>query len=266
MSESSHRDAIIDQFSRQALPFSTAAPIRDRDALALLVTASGAGSADTVLDVACGPGLVVCAFAQVAAHVTGIDVTPAMLDRARAVAAEQGVQNVTWHCGDVTSLPFPDATFSIVVSRFAFHHFLEPARVLGEMRRVCCPGGRVVVADLLASPDPVRAEAFHRMEVLRDPSHARALTGAGLRALFPAAGLAVPRETSYRMDVELEAVLARSFPAPGTEAEIRRAFDAALRDDGFGLDVRRVDGRIWFTYPVTIFASERDGRGAGGTP
>src|SRR5262245_15224274 len=62
MTPPSHRDTIIDQFSRQAVPFSTAGPIRDREALQLLVTASGAGAADTVLDVACGPGLVACAF------------------------------------------------------------------------------------------------------------------------------------------------------------------------------------------------------------
>ena len=53
---SSHRDRIVDQFTRQAVPFSTAPGIRDEAALQLLVEASGAGPDDTVLDVACGPG------------------------------------------------------------------------------------------------------------------------------------------------------------------------------------------------------------------
>ena len=252
----SHHDTVVDQFTRQAVPFSTAAPIRDADALALLVNASGAGRDDVVLDVACEPGLVACAFAARVRHVTGIDLTPAMLDRARDVAHEQGVSNVTWQCGDVTPLPFADGTFSIVASRFAFHHFPEPARVLGEMRRVCRPGGRVVVADLLASADPVRAAAFHRMEMLRDPSHARALPRDEVRRLFADAGFGTPRETAYGMDVELEAVLARSFPAPGSEPEIRRLFADAVADDGLGLNVRRRDAQIWFTYPVTIFVAD----------
>jgi ubiquinone/menaquinone biosynthesis C-methylase UbiE len=90
-----------------------------------------------VLDVACGPGLVVAAFARVARHATGIDVTPAMLARAREVCA--GLDNVTLEQGDVTRLPYGDGAFSIVVSRFAFHHFPDPRAVLAEMRRVCRP-------------------------------------------------------------------------------------------------------------------------------
>jgi hypothetical protein len=56
MAEPDNRQAILDQFTRQAVPFSTAPGIRDEEALRLLVTASGVGPADIVLDVACGPG------------------------------------------------------------------------------------------------------------------------------------------------------------------------------------------------------------------
>ena len=70
MAHPDNREAILDQFTRQAVPFSTAPGIRDEEALRLLVTASGAGPADTVLDVACGPGLMAAAFARVARHVT----------------------------------------------------------------------------------------------------------------------------------------------------------------------------------------------------
>jgi ubiquinone/menaquinone biosynthesis C-methylase UbiE len=85
-----HRDLIPDQFSRQALPFSASAMINDKDALKMIVDAARPGPKDTVLDVACGPGLVVCAFAPYAGRVIGIDMTPAMFDRARRFAAEQG--------------------------------------------------------------------------------------------------------------------------------------------------------------------------------
>src|SRR5215467_13448867 len=115
----SHRERILDQFTRQAVPFSTAPGIKDERALELLVRASGAGPDDGVLDVACGPGLVVAAFARVVARATGIDATPAMLARARDLTA--GLDNVGFDHGDVQRLPYADATFSIVVSRFAFH-------------------------------------------------------------------------------------------------------------------------------------------------
>jgi ubiquinone/menaquinone biosynthesis C-methylase UbiE len=252
---SSHRDRIVDQFTRQAVPFSTAPGIRDEAALQLLVEASGAGPDDTVLDVACGPGLVVTAFARVVRHATGIDVTPAMLERARAVAVEAGVTNVTWKQGEVLPLPFPDDGFSIVVSRFAFHHFEQPAAVIAEMRRVCRPGGRVVVCDLMASDDPRKAARFHEIEILRDPSHVRALTFAELAALFPAAGLPEAQATFYRLPFELEGLLERSFPRPENVERIRAAYTAAVADDGLGLGTRLVGSEVRAAYPVTILTA-----------
>src|SRR5437667_6995375 len=176
-----HREAILDQFTRQAVPFATAPGIQDEAALRLVVEFSGAGADDTVLDVACGGGIVVCAFARVVKHATGIDLTPAMLDRARAYAAEQGLTNVSWKQGDVLPLPYPDGAFSLITSRFAFHHFLDPMAVLAEMTRVCAPGGRVAVIDSEASPDSAKAAEFNRMEKLRDPSHVRAMPLAELK-------------------------------------------------------------------------------------
>src|SRR5437660_2846327 len=173
----SNTDIVLEQFTRQAAPFANSAAMRDEDALRLLVDFSGAGADDTVLDVACGPGLVVAAFAKVCRQATGIDLTPAMIEKAREHAAALGLTNVAWHVGNVLPLPFPDRTFSVVVSRFAFHHFPDPLAVLREMARVCTRPGRVVVADMAASDDPKHADALNRMERLRDPSHARADVG-----------------------------------------------------------------------------------------
>jgi SAM-dependent methyltransferase len=251
----SHRERILDQFTRQAMPFSTAPGIKDEGALELLVRASGAGPDDTVLDVACGPGLVVAAFARVARHVTGIDVTPAMLVRARDVTA--GLANVSFDQGDVVPLPYPDGAFSIVVSRFAFHHFPAPRAVLAEMRRVCRPGGRVVVCDLTASDDPTKAAAFHRIEMLRDPSHVCALTLGELAALFAAVELPAPTPEFYRLPFELEGLLSRSFPRPEDVETIRAAYVASAADDGLGLGTRRVGDEIRAAYPVVVLVAAR---------
>src|SRR5437763_7724234 len=114
-----HSSLIRDQFTRQATPFSTAAPIADAGALRMIIAAAQAGPDDTVLDVACGGGIVVCGFAPHVSHATGIDMTPAMLERARALAAEKRLANVSWREADVTRLPWPDNAFTIVVTRFA---------------------------------------------------------------------------------------------------------------------------------------------------
>jgi ubiquinone/menaquinone biosynthesis C-methylase UbiE len=254
---SDHRERILDQFTKQAEPFSNAAPIADDAALRRIVEATGAGPEDTMLDVACGPGIVVCAFAPRVLCATGIDITPAMIERARTLGAARGLGNVTFHIGDVERLPFADAAFSIVVSRLSFHHFEHPGAVLSEMFRVCRPGGAVAVVDLTASSDPVRAAAGNRVERLRDPSHVRSLTTAELEALFASAGLPLPATTSYRLELELESWLSRSFPDPKDIDAIRSAFEESLEDDALGLGSRREDGAIRFGYDVAICVSRR---------
>ena len=250
-----HRDVILDQFTRQATPFATAPGIRDEVALKLVVEFAGVGPQDTVLDVACGPGILACAFARVARHVTGIDITPAMLDHARALQAEQALGNLTWQQGDVLPLPFADASFTVVASRYAFHHFLDPAPVLREMARVCTPGGTVVVVD--AAPALDKAAAFNRMELLRDPSHVRAMPLDELTGLFAAAGLPEPRVTTYRLEAEVEGLISRSFPRPGDDEVLRRTFHESLANDALGMDARLVNGQIRVGYPVALLAARK---------
>lgn len=248
-----HNALILDQFTRQAIPFSTAAPIQNDDLLNRIVRSAKATASDTSLDIACGPGLLVCAFAPVVRHATGIDLTPAMLDQARKLQHQQNLSNITWDQGDVTRLPYPDAHFSIVTCRFAFHHFLHPLAVLQEMRRVCQPGGRIVVAD--SSPDANRADAFNAMERLRDPSHTRALPIAELSALFQQVGLPAPHVETYRLSGELDDLLARSFPNPGDADRIRRLFEDSLIDDTLDMTARRENGEILYAFPIAILAA-----------
>jgi ubiquinone/menaquinone biosynthesis C-methylase UbiE len=70
-----------------------------------------------------------------------------MLEQAQSLAQKRGLTNIYWQKGDIELLPFTDDSFSIVLSRYAFHHFLNPDLVLSEMVRVCRPGGRILIAD-----------------------------------------------------------------------------------------------------------------------
>jgi SAM-dependent methyltransferase len=249
----SHRDRILDQFTRQAAPFAAAAGIRSEEASNRIVQWAEAGPNDIVLDVACGPGLLACAFARVAQHATGVDMTPAMLEQARKTQQEQGLKNLSWQPGDVYSLPFPAAQFSIVSSRFAFHHLQDPMAALKEMKRVCRPGGRIVVADM--APLPEKAAALNAAELLRDPSHVRALPVDELRGLFDQAGLASPQLTSYRMEGELEDLLSRSFPNEGGADRLRKIFADSIPKNALDLNTRRENGRIYYSFPVAVLVA-----------
>jgi SAM-dependent methyltransferase len=252
--DNAHNDQILDQFTRQAVGFSQSPQIRNEAVLNRIVELAHAGSEDTVLDVACGPGLLACAFAGIAQHVTGIDITPRMLEQARQNQSAKNLTNLTWRQGDATALPFDDATFSIVATRFSFHHFVEPLAVLRQMRRVCKPGGMVVVND--SSPAPDKADAYNDMERLRDPSHTRSLSPEELAGLFKAAGLNEARVEPLPMAYELESLLARSFPVEGGADKIRHLFSASLADDRLGLAPFCKDGQILFTLPTTVVAAK----------
>src|SRR5215471_2501926 len=181
-----------------------------------------------------------------------------MLDQARKTQQEQGLENLTWPLGDVSSLPFPNAHFSIVACRFVFHHLLEPLTVLKQMKRVCKAGGRIVVADM--APAAGKADALNAMERLRDPSHARAMPLEELQSLFAQAGLPQPHVEHYRLEGELEDLLSRSFPNHGDADRIRRIFADSIAGDSMDLATRRENGNIFFSYPVAILTSKLSGQ------
>jgi ubiquinone/menaquinone biosynthesis C-methylase UbiE len=251
----SHKSRILDQFTRQAAPFAAAAAIRNQEVLDSIVQWAGTGPDDTVLDVACGPGLLACAFARVAKHATGIDMTPAMLEQARKTQEEQGLKNVSWQQGDVYSLPFPPSQFSIVSSRFVFHHLQDPLAALKEMKRVCQPGGKIAVADM--APQPEKADALNAAELLRDPSHVRAMPADELRGLFKQVGLGTPQINRYRMEGELEDLLSRSFPNEGDADRLRKVFAGSLADDALDLNTRLDNGKIYYSFPVAVLVSRK---------
>jgi ubiquinone/menaquinone biosynthesis C-methylase UbiE len=249
--QAQHNESIVDQFTRQAVPFSRIAAQSEE----LLLEMSGVTDEDTVLDLACGPGIVACAFATRAQHVTGIDLTPAMIGQAQKRQREQQLDNLTWQVGDVLPLPFADASFSTVVTRYSFHHFLNPQAVYAEMLRVCQPGGTVMVVD--AAPPPEKQDAYNHIEKLRDPSHNRALTEAEFLQMADSLGLQKIKTARYQFGIDLEVALKGSFPHPGDDEKIRRIFRADVGKDDLGLSAQFKDTDIHFAYPVLIVAGEK---------
>jgi ubiquinone/menaquinone biosynthesis C-methylase UbiE len=245
-------ESVLDQFTKQAQSY--AALLRDNPSasLAAMLEIARPGPDDRALDVGCGAGALAVALAQVCREVVGVDLTPAMLDQARALQAAKGVGNVRWETADVTALPFPDASFSLVTSTAMLHHTADPAAVLREMRRVRAPGGRIAVADL--TPAPEKAPAFDAIETLRDPSHTHAMPVAELRAIGASLGLVEAGTRSLNVVLPLETVLATSFPEAGVLDKVRAIYaaDAASGADALGMSTHEKDGRLMLAYPMTL--------------
>jgi SAM-dependent methyltransferase len=112
-----------------------------------------------VLDVGCGPGRLAIPLARHGLDVTGLDLDPAMIERARINAGRAlgDDRRPSFVVGDAASLAFPDGSFDLVVSTMSMHHWEDPIAGLREIARVLRPGGRALVWDLRPGVVPVHA-------------------------------------------------------------------------------------------------------------
>jgi len=256
MDAAEQRRRIVEQFTRQAAPFAEMPMHNGEETNGLVLETLGIRNDDHVLDLACGPGLITCAAAKVARHVTGLDLTPAMLEQARRQQALTGLDNLTWTPGDVEALPFPAESFSCVMTRYSFHHFTNPRAVLTEMVRVAQPGGRVGVIDVFMRNTEQQA-AYDRVETLRDPSHVTALLLEDLTRMFFDAGLTKIRTAFYRLETNLEDLLTATRTIPEAAAEVRQIFARELSRQHLGVGAFERDGAIHFSFPVVILVGDK---------
>src|SRR5437879_3543772 len=199
-----HENRVRDEFTRQAETFSASAAITDTALTQRFVTALGEAVQGSVLDVACGPGILSAAIAKAARDVVAFDLTPQMLKKAAQRCSEAGVDNVTFREGNAAALPFANAAFDAAVTRLSVHHFDRPKRVIEEVFRVLRPGGCFVIADVISSELPAEAELQNAIEILRDPSHVRMLPGSELTSLVRNAGFAIDSVTTWDKPREFE--------------------------------------------------------------
>lgn len=108
-----------------------------------LVEATAVGSSDRVLDVGCGTGNVAITAARRGAEVTGLDISPSMLERARRNADVADVGEIAWREGTATDLPFEEDTFDVVLSNLGHMYADPPGRTTTELLRVTRPDGRI---------------------------------------------------------------------------------------------------------------------------
>jgi SAM-dependent methyltransferase len=231
--------------------------LHSRERIERLVKAINPASDARALEIATGPGHVAMALAERCREVVGVDITDAPLAIAERTRRERGLANVRFQRADADQLPFADGEFEVVLCRFAFHHFEDPAIPLREMTRVCCAGGHVAVEDLAASEIPERAEFHNRFERLRDTSHTRALPMSELLRIFGEQGLET--EAVYTGDLvqPLEGWLANSQTPPDRAAEIRAMLSRDEREDLSGTRPFHHDGEMFFTEKTVCIVARR---------
>lgn len=170
----SHNEDVISEFTKLASTYHDVSLHSYDYSLDLMIRYSKPTIDDTVLDVACGYGTVAFEYAKVVKHVTGIDITPAMIERARIIQKERNIDNLDWRIGDISTLPFKDNFFSIVVTRGSLHHLVDSNKVMEEMYRVCKPGGKILITDIMV--DKNKKDDFNSVDKVKVLSYTKALT------------------------------------------------------------------------------------------
>ena len=212
--------------------YAVAERVAEAESLARLVATA---PADVAVDLACGPGTLALRFAKHVRWMCALDLTPAILKRAREKAAQEGLLGkLGFTIGDAQTLPFADGSLDLAVTSYSLHHISDPARVIREMARVVKRGGRVGLIDIVVPENPKVRALNHRIEWIRDHSHCRSLTLAEFRAMMNDAGLRVtaaetrehPRTFEHWMHV------AGWKPSDAEYIEAHELMVSSIADDG----------------------------------
>jgi len=251
--KAAHQRRILEQFDAQSKGFSKVSG--HFTGIETLLAISGVGADSEVLDIACGPGLLACEFAKAAKHVAGADISQEMLRKAAERAASMRQENLSWVRSDAYALPFPDASFDVVTTRYSLHHLLEPARLVVEMLRVCRKGGRMLVCDVVV-PDACCA-AYDALELIRDDSHVHALGEREFQSLQRNPSFDGVTAVEFGIEIELEEQVAASkFKSQEDAAEFcRRIIDSSAASGSLGVEVELRDGRCFYRCPIKAFSA-----------
>lgn len=247
-----YEESIRAEFTHQTDSFARSPAMSTAATLGALIELVPEDPGARWLETACGPGLVARAVAGRVGSVRGVDLTPSMVEKARAEAAAAGVANVEFELGDATALELPDDSFDGAVNRFSLHHIPVPGRVLAEMARVVRPGGWVLVADHLTDADGGAAAWHEEIERLRDPSHWACLSRERLLAAGEGAGLELDEERLLPLDLDFEEWLGRGSGGPAAAGLIERLLAAPPEAaESFRVEGDRAARRLLLRNSVT---------------
>lgn len=202
MNTDSHNAIVSKQFSPMAHSYLTS-PVHANGAdLDQMVNLVGERPDAIALDMGCGGGHATFRLAPLVKKVVAYDLSESMLTVVADEARRRGLDNVAIQQGTVESLPYPSASFDVVVSRYSAHHWQAVSAGLAEMRRVLKPGGLAICMDVVSPGEPLLDTWLQSLELLRDPSHVRDASLAEWCGLLCAAGFAVGTVTKFRLRLE----------------------------------------------------------------
>jgi len=247
-------ESIQRQFTAAAAAYLVSPVHKGGPDLDALLERAGEVAGRRVLDVGTGAGATALGFLARGAQVVGLDLTPAMLETARAQAEARGLTGFETRLGDAAALPFPDASFDIVTCRVCAHHFGRAREAVGEMARVLRPGAQLLLVDSISPEDPAQDTYLNAIELLRDPSHVRNYRVSEWLAWFREVGLEATHLRTFPTFLDFDDWTARMNTPEPERAQLRRLMDAAPAEVRAAFDVS--EHHDW-KIPLALFHATR---------
>jgi len=209
MTGKTHESLVTDQFGPRAAAYVQSAVHAQGQDLQQLADMVRGHAAARVLDLGCGGGHASFTVAPHVREVVAYDLSAEMLAAVTQEAAGRGLGNLVTRQGGVENLPFENASFDFVLSRFSAHHWRDWKLALREARRVLKANGRGVFIDVVAPERPLFDTHMQAIELLRDPSHVRDYSPAEWKAALIQAGFVPGAMTMRRLRLEFSSWVER---------------------------------------------------------
>ncbi len=257
MAESRSHEALVGgQFGARASAYLASAVHAQGPDLGALAALVAEARDARVLDLGCGGGHVTFTAAPHVREVVAYDLAPEMLEVVSRAARERGLGNVTTRQGVVESLPFADASFDFVLSRYSAHHWRDVDAGLREAARVLKPVATAAFVDTVSPGMPLLDTYFQAIELLRDCSHVRNYSRAEWEAALARAGLVPGAVTQHRVRLEFGAWVERMH-TPQLQVDAIRALQAAMSASVTRYFETAPDGS--FSIDVALFQARKPG-------
>jgi ubiquinone/menaquinone biosynthesis C-methylase UbiE len=247
-----HEQAVHEQFDPQAAAYLTSTVHAAGPDLPVAASHVGAltPAPRNALDVGCGAGHLSFALAPHVQKIIAFDPSESMLATVRSAAMQRGLAGVMTAQGRAEQLPWPNAHFDLVCTRYSAHHWQSLRRALGEMRRVLRPDGRLLVIDLLGEEDPLVDTWLQSVELMRDPSHVRDRRGSEWSTRLAAAGFEVLEHVTFATRLQFGPWVERMRTPPELVTAIRTLQERASAEVRAALQIE-ADGS--FTALTGLF-------------
>lgn len=212
--------------------------IKDDNHLSLLLSLVDDGEYNRILDIGTGTGYLAFPLAErfPEASVCGIDIAETIVMKNNAIVKEKGISNLSFEVFDGLKYPFPDESFDLIVTRYAFHHFPNVADAIKQMNRILVKGGRVLISDPVRNEKDENRVIDMLMKVKKD-GHIQFYSSNELDELFTGNGFR--KESQIITDMK--------FPFAGQDEYIQ-IFDTITDKDKSLYNIINDNGVIWVQH------------------